>query len=157
MKTLRVLLVVLLVLQVLVGSWCFIALLPQSLLTALLYLLITILQVALTVVVILHCNELEGVWYEIERLRYAVRELQKSAEIDEGIVYSAENPADLAKNTWECIKCGTVNKGGTTHCSNCGAAYLTDVYPTDGVTVKRKMSRWIKEDKKRSLFGGKSN
>ena len=149
--------VVLLVLQVFVGSWCFIALLPQSLLTALLYLFFTILQSALTVVVILHCNELEGVWYEIERLRYAVRELQKSAETGEEIVYSAENPADLAKNTWECIKCGTVNKGGTTHCDHCGAAYLTDVYPTDDTTVKRKMSRWIKEDKKRSLFGGKSN
>ena len=30
---------------------------------------------------------------------------------------------DTAKGTWECIKCGTVNKSGTTHCDNCKAEY----------------------------------
>lgn len=153
MKTLKALLIILLVLQIFLGSWCFIALLPQSMLTALLFLFLAVLQTALTFVVIIHCNQQEDIWFEIERLRHAVRELQKSAEADKEITYFAVNHGDLAKSAWECIKCGTVNKEKTTYCIHCGAAYVTGVYPTDDASEKRKMSRWIKEDKKKSLFG----
>lgn len=157
MKTLKVLLIILLVLQAVAGGWMFISALSQSILYALIFLFITVLQIALTVAVILHCNDLENVWYEIERLRYAVREVQNTTMTDEEITYSAENPAELARNTWECIKCGTVNKADTTHCDHCGAAYDATVYPTDDPSVKRKMSRWVKENKKRSFGSNKAN
>ena len=148
MKTLKHLLVSLLALQIFIGSWLTLVALSQSVWLSLLCLLVVLLQTALTYAVIVNFNELEKVWLEIERLRRSIRELQKNVDTDDEIVYPAENTAELAKNTWECIKCGTVNKADITHCDHCGAAYLSTVYPTDDPSVKRKKSRWIKEKRK---------
>lgn len=50
-----------------------------------------------------------------------------------------------AQATWDCIKCGTVNKAGTTRCSNCKAEYSPIVNPTHYPTKKKpKVSRWVK-------------
>ena len=157
MKTSKVLLWILLALQAITGGILTIATLPQSLVLSLIWLFVSVLQITLTGVVIYHCSELDDVWFEINRLRLAVRDLQKASETDDDTVYPVENPGELAKNTWECVKCRTVNKADTTNCSHCGAAYAADVYPTDDPLKKRKMSRWIKEDKKHRLFGGKAN
>ena len=157
MKASKVLLWILLVLQAIVGGILAIAILPQSLILSLVCLFIYVLQITLTGVVIYHCSELDDVWFEINRLRLAIRVLQKASDSDNEMVYLAENSGELAHNTWECVKCCTVNKEDTTNCSHCGAAYSADVYPTDDSSKKRKMSRWIKEDKKRSLFRSKAN
>ncbi|MBQ5840930.1 MAG: zinc finger Ran-binding domain-containing family 2 protein [Clostridia bacterium] len=151
-----ILLVILLVMQVVVGSLSFIVLLGQSILIALLYLFLTVLQIALTAAVLSHHGQLEEHRYELERLRYAVRELQKGAETEMPSEYPAESPAELARNTWECVKCGTVNKAQTTRCTHCGAAYSASINPTDDPAIKREISRWIKDDKKqRRLFKSK--
>lgn len=50
-----------------------------------------------------------------------------------------------AEATWDCVKCGTVNKAGTTRCSNCKAEYSPIVNPTHYPTKKKpKVSRWVK-------------
>ena len=152
-----VLLVILLVLQTLMGGFCFIVLLGQSVLLALLYLFLAVLQVALTVAVLSHHGQLEEHRYELERLRYAVRELQKVAETETPSEYPVESPTEMAQNTWECVKCGMVNKGETSRCTHCGAAYSASINPTDDPLQKRELSRWIKDDnKRRGLFRRKS-
>jgi len=50
-----------------------------------------------------------------------------------------------AQASWDCVKCGTVNKAGTTRCSNCKAEYSPMVNPTHYPTKKKpKVSRWVK-------------
>ena len=157
MRVLKTLLFILLVVQVIAAGLLFFMLLPKSILLAILYSALAVLQIALTVAVIRHCDEIENLWYEIERLRGAVRQLQKSVELPEETAYSVDAPAETSQNVWECVKCATVNKADTTHCSHCGAAYAVSVNPTDDPTVKRKMSRWIKDGKKRRGLFGRSN
>ena len=157
MKVLKVMLVVLLILQVLSSGIAIMALLPQSVLLAILFLFLAVLQITLTAAVIRHCGEIEDIWDEIFRLRGAVRGLQKTVETDAETVNAFETSREMAASTWECIKCCAVNKADTTHCSHCGAAYTASVNPTDDPTVKRKMSRWIKDGKKRGLFDRRSN
>ena len=157
----KMLLSILLILQILAGAVSFMALLGQSVLLALLYLFLAVLQVTLTVAVICHIGELEDLRYELSRLRASVRELQKAAERDDPdapVQYPADSPAETAQNTWVCLKCGTVNKADIARCAHCGAAYSASVNPTDDPTVVRQRSRWIKEGKKRGgLFGRKDN
>ena len=158
MKVLKVFLVAFLILQTIVGGLCFFMLLPKSFLLAILYLAVAVLQIALTGAVIRHCGEVDDLWYEVYRLRGAVRQLQKAVELPEEAMYPIESPAESSRNVWECIKCGAVNKSDTTHCSHCGAAYDASVNPTDDPTVKRKVSRWVKDGKKRhGLFSRESN
>ncbi|MBQ8684357.1 MAG: zinc finger Ran-binding domain-containing family 2 protein [Clostridia bacterium] len=157
----KILLIILLVLQILAGGISFITLLAQSFLLALLFLFLTVLQVTLTVAVIRHCEDLDDLRYELERLRGAVRELQKVAEQEapeSPVQVPVDAPAQVAQNTWVCVKCGTVNKADISRCAHCGAAYSVSVNPTDDPNVKRELSRWVKEGKKRSgLFGKKAN
>ncbi|MBQ4333212.1 MAG: zinc finger Ran-binding domain-containing family 2 protein [Clostridia bacterium] len=158
MKAMKVLLIILLILQILAGGFVFFAFLPSSIILALVWLAIAILQIVLTVAVIRHCDEIEDIWDEIYRLRGAVRQLQNVVEPPEEVVYPIEAPAETSQNVWECVKCTTVNKTDTTRCSHCGAAYVASVNPTDDPTVKRKMSRWIKEGKtRRGLFDRNTN
>ena len=154
----KVLLYILLVLQILASCTLFLVLIAQSFLLALLYLFIGALQVVLTLAVIGNMDSAEVLHFEVSRLRDAVRELQVAAEKENPeaeLAYPAENPAELAQNVWECVKCGTVNKAETTRCAHCGAAYAASVKPTDDPLVKRELSRWVKEDKKRRFFGRK--
>ena len=155
MKVLKVLLVIFLILQVLGNGLVFFAFLPRSIFLALLFLFLAVLQITLTAAVIRHCGELEEIWDEIFRLRGAVRGLQKIVEPYEETAYPAVSSRELAQNTWECVKCAAVNKADTTRCSHCGAAYAAAVNPTDDPSVKRVLSRWVKEEKKRRLFGRK--
>ncbi len=154
--TVKVLLYILLVLQIIASCVLFLALIAHSLLLALVYLFVGALQVVLTLAVIGNMDSIDVLHYEISRLRSAVRELQAAAEKEHPeaeATYPAENPAELARNTWVCVKCATVNKAETTHCAHCGAAYAASVNPTDDATTQRKRSRWVKDEPKRRWFG----
>ncbi len=39
------------------------------------------------------------------------------------------SPNETSRRVWECVKCKTVNKEGTSSCSHCGAKYSSWVNP----------------------------
>ena len=61
--------------------------------------------------------------------------------------YPELSHGEVSKAVWECVKCNTVNKAGTTNCSNCKAPYSPFINPTDNPYEKKKRSRWIKDKK----------
>lgn len=134
---------ILLIVQILSAAITFFAMLSASILLAILQLLINILIIALTLAVIFNMDDIENLKYELTRLREDLKKQNEPDNIKENTPPTA-NYNDTAKGTWECVKCGTVNKAGTTHCSNCKAEYSPFLNPTSNPFAKKKVSRWIK-------------
>lgn len=79
------------------------------------------------------CFALVGTMDRVGRQEEWLRELQEklhrleesqpestapAAPQQTAVPYRAE-----ARHPWDCVRCGTVNKAGTTACAHCGAAY----------------------------------
>lgn len=76
------------------------------------------------------CFALVGTMERVEEQEEQLRRLQErlhrleepppaeSAELPPPSPYKAEAP-----HPWDCARCGTVNKAGTTACAQCGALY----------------------------------
>lgn len=76
------------------------------------------------------CFALVGTMERVEEQEEQLRRLQErlhrleepqpaeSAELPPPLPYKAEAP-----HPWDCARCGTVNKAGTTACAQCGALY----------------------------------
>ncbi len=95
---------------------------------------------------LIHClDSIENLESEVSYLHYKIKKLEDNGEeaIKENTPPSADNK-DTAIATWKCVKCDTVNKAGTNHCSNCKAPYSPFINPTDNPYAKKKVSRWIK-------------
>lgn len=141
----KVLLVILMVLEVISAVYSFFMLIGHSVFWAIFTAAVCILQITLTLSVIINISDIEELRDDVHRLRNRMRhiedELRGSLEITEPAP-ALEN-SETSRGVWECVKCGTVNKSGTSQCGNCGAEYSSWVNPTD-TNTKKKLSRLIK-------------
>lgn len=142
------LLYILLFLQIISGVFIFFMLIGSDAFTAVLAGFISILQIVLTLSVIRNTDETERLSEETFWLRTKLKELENVVNpynSPESAVPAAYH-GEAARGTWECVKCGTVNKAGTDVCQNCGAAYSAEINPTSNPFAKKKprVSRFVK-------------
>ena len=142
------LLYILLFLQIIGGVFSFFLLIGSDAFTAVLAGFIFILQIALTVSVIRNTEDIEQLSEETTWLRQKLKRLEEAVNpynSPESAVPAAYH-GEAARGTWECVKCGTVNKAGTVTCQSCGAAYSAEINPTSNPYAKKKprVSRFVK-------------
>ena len=138
----------LLFLHIIGGVVSFFLLIGSDAFTAVLAGFICILQIALTVSVIRNTEDIEQLSEETAWLRTKLKRLEEAVNpynSPESAVPAAYH-GEAARGTWECVKCGTVNKAGTDVCQNCGAAYSVEINPTSNPYAKKKprVSRFVK-------------
>lgn len=142
------LLYILLFLQIIGGVFSFFLLIGNNIFAAVIAGFTCILQIALTVSVIRNTEDIEQLSEETAWLRTKLRKLENKDN-----PYTEPEPAvpaayhgEAARGTWECVKCGTVNKAGTDTCQSCGAAYSAEINPTSNPYAKKKprLSRFVK-------------
>ena len=142
------LLYILLFLQIISGVYLFFLFLGNNAFAAVVAVFISILQIALTISVIRNTENIEQLNEETTWLRTKLKGLENIVNpynSPESAVPAAYHGA-AARGTWECVKCGTVNKAGTDACQNCGAAYSAEINPTSNPFAKKKprVSRFVK-------------
>ena len=142
------LLYILLFLQIISGVYLFFLFLGNNAFAAVVAGFISILQRVLTLSVIRNTDETERLSEETFWLRTKLKELEDVVNpynSPESAVPAAYH-GEAARGTWECVKCGTVNKAGTDACQNCGAAYSAEINPTSNPFAKKKprVSRFVK-------------
>ena len=142
------LLYILLFLQIIGGVFSFFLLIGSDAFTAVLAGFICILQIALTVSVIRNTEDIEQLSEETAWLRTKLKRLEEAVNpynSPESAVPAAYH-GEAARGTWECVKCGTVNKAGTDVCQSCCAAYSAEINPTSNPFAKKKprVSRFVK-------------
>ena len=142
------LLYILLFLQIISGVFIFFMLIGSDAFTAVLAGFICILQIVLTLSVIRNTDETERLSEETFWLRTKLKELENVVNpynSPESAVPAAYH-GEAARGTWECVKCGTVNKSGTDACQSCGAAYSAAINTTSNPLAKKKprISRFVK-------------
>ncbi len=145
----RKLLIILLVINIITLAIAFIMSLVASPLYAILLLLLGILELIPIIAIISCLDDIEKLKQENAMLSYRLKKLENEA-LPEKTVHNSFpelTHGEAARAVWECVKCGTVNKAGTTQCSNCRAPYSPFINPTDDPTKKKKRSRWIKDKK----------
>ena len=142
------LLYILLFLQIISGVYLFFLFLGNNAFAAVVAVFISILQIVLTLSVIRNTDETERLSEETTWLRQKLKGLENIVNpynSPESAVPAAYH-GEAARGTWECVKCGTVNKAGTDVCQNCGAAYSAEINPTSNPFAKKKprVSRFVK-------------
>ena len=142
------LLYILLFLQIISGVYLFFLFLGNNAFAAVVAGFISILQIVLTLSVIRNTDETERLSEETFWLRTKLKGLENIVNpynSPESAVPAAYH-GEAARGTWECVKCGTVNKAGTDACQNCGAAYSAEINPTSNPFAKKKprVSRFVK-------------
>lgn len=137
------LLYLLLGLQIIAAAITFFETLSSSLLLALFQLVLNILTIALTLAVIYNTNDIENLKYDLNKLRSDFRKNDSPPKTQENTPPAVAH-TNTARGSWECVKCGTVNKKDTTHCQNCKTEYSPFVNPTANPAEKKKVSRWVK-------------
>ena len=142
------LLYILLFLQIISGVYLFFLFLGNNAFAAVVAGFISILQIVLTLSVIRNTDETERLSEETFWLRTKLKGLENIVNpynSPESAVPAAYH-GEAARGTWECVKCGTVNKAGTDACQNCGAAYSAEINPTSNPFAKKKprISRFVK-------------
>ena len=142
------LLYILLFLQIISGVFIFFMLIGSDAFTAVVAGFISILQIVLTLSVIRNTDETERLSEETFWLRTKLKGLENIVNpynSPESAVPAAYH-GEAARGTWECVKCGTVNKAGTDVCQSCGAAYSAEINPTSNPFAKKKprVSRFVK-------------
>lgn len=142
------LLYILLFLQIISGVYLFFLFLGNNAFAAVVAVFISILQMILTLSVIRNTEDIEQLIEETTWLRQKLKRLEEAVNpynLPESAVPAAYH-GEAARGTWECVKCGTVNKAGTDACQNCGAAYSAAINPTSNPFPKKKprISRFVK-------------
>jgi hypothetical protein len=122
----------------------FIALVQHSLFYAIVITAITAIQIAPTVAIMRNMREIDELFNEVNTLRYKTRELDHSLSALSPEEDGGSKPSAPSFGAWECVKCGSVNKSGTSKCENCGAKYSFVQNPTTNDKDKPKVSRWVK-------------
>ena len=139
-------LVALLIIDILALAYVFFTFLGVSLFYSLVILGLGILQMVPIIAIISCLDNIEELQYQNTKLFYKLKKLDEDVngtENNDNYIPAITN-TDTAKATWECVKCGNVNKPNTTSCSNCNAPYSPFINPTDNPYAKKKISRWIK-------------
>ena len=143
------LLYVLLVIDIVALAICFIILLPASVLLAIFYLAMGVLGLIPTIAIIRCLDDIELMQDNISHLYNKLHKLEGINQNE-----TSENPepaarhGEEAKLTWQCVKCGTVNKAGTTNCSYCNNEFSPVLNQTFHSNPKA-LSRWVKPKKKK--------
>lgn len=117
--------------------------LNSSFILALVSFLISLIGIVIPIAVIKNLDNIDEMQTELFRLRHHITRIENVLEgkaEQDGDPLSFEE--EFAGGTWECVKCGTVNKEGTAYCSNCKAAYDSYVNPTADPNKKKKLNRW---------------
>lgn len=135
----------------------FFMLLSTSFVYALIIAAAGILSLVPIFVLINHIEDIENLKTDVSRLQSRVKRLSDllNEELSENEITPISGtsvPSALisgngtpAAAVWECVKCGTVNKAGTSKCVGCNADYSPLINPTDTQKrKKKKISRWIK-------------
>ncbi len=145
----RKLLYILLGINILTLAYGFFAILSSSIVYAVILLLLGILELIPIIAIISCIDDIEKLKDENSMLSYRLKKLENEVLPEETVHNSFPEltHGDTAKAVWECVKCSTVNKAGTSHCSNCKAPYSPFINPTDNPYEKKKLSRWIKDKK----------
>lgn len=141
------LLTVLLVLQIISVALIFLVTLAVSIFSALVSLIAGILQIVLTYSVIYCLDNIDDLNSTVRLVHNKLFTLNNELNPIK-IAYQSPpvNVGEKSENSWQCVKCGTVNKEGTSHCENCGTEYSPSVNPTFTPNPK-KISRFLKEKK----------
>jgi len=118
---------------------------------SILLLMLGLLELVPLLAIINNLENIENLNYEIYELKSRLKKFED--ENNETLNETKESTPDIerkevARGTWECVKCGTVNKEGTDTCNNCKAPYSPFINPTSNPYEKKKVSRWIKEKDK---------
>lgn len=142
------LLYILLFLQIIGGVFSFFLLIGNNIFAAVIAGFTCILQITLTLSVIRNTEDIEQLNEETAWLRTKLKGLENIVNpynSPESAVPAAYH-GEAARGTWECVKCGTVNKAGTDACQSCGAAYSAEINPTSNPYAKKKprVSRFVK-------------
>ena len=142
------LLYILLFLQIIGGVFSFFLLIGNNIFAAVIAGFTCILQITLTLSVIRNTEDIEQLNEETAWLRTKLKWLDNIVNpynSPESAVPAAYH-GEAARGTWECVKCGTVNKAGTDACQSCGAAYSAEINPTSNPYAKKKprVSRFVK-------------
>ena len=134
-----------LVLQIIAAIVNFIALLSSSIFYALVLTPISLLGVVIPIAILKNMENSENLDSEVFYLRSRVNALEKAinGKSEDGEEEApTEREGDVSFGNWKCIKCGTVNKKGTTRCEGCKAAYSLELNPTQNPNKKKKLNRW---------------
>ncbi len=143
----KILLFILLALQAISTVIVFISFLPISIFTAIICLLLGILQAVLTLAVISDLSDIENIKADMSLVFSKLYKLEESINpVDVSYDTPSANEGITSEKSWKCIKCGTINKSGSSRCSNCNDSfsYLNPTYDPN----PSKMSRFLKEKKK---------
>ncbi len=142
------LLYLILCIQVLGVVYGFLAMLGSNWFYAIIVLVLGILSLV-PIIAIISClyriDDLEGENYILKhKIKCLEDDVNGENEHDSTTHPELDRLVD-AQATWDCVKCSTVNKAGSTRCSNCKAEYSPIVNPTHYPTKKPpKISRWVK-------------
>ncbi len=135
-----------LIAQIFVGVLNFISALSVSIFYALFSLIASLISLIIPIILLKYMEISEQMQAELYRLRYNLEELRRELsgiKTDENAEVDADfENAETAIGTWKCIKCGTINKEGTSHCENCKSAYSSEDNPTSDPTKPKRLNRW---------------
>ena len=139
------LLYILLIINIISLILAFFMLLANSLIYAIVFGLLGILQLIPLIAIISNMDNIEKLQDDVSYLYYKLKQIDDAnIKNQDGTATPVANNPDTAIAPWKCVKCDTVNKANTNHCSNCKAPYSPFINPTDNPYAKKKISRWIK-------------
>ena len=125
---------ILLIIDILAIVFGFITMLTASVIYAIVFLALGVLQLVPIIAIIFCLDNIEDHNYKISRLYLKLHHIEETKENDNPPpVAEIGDKSDLP---WKCIKCDTVNKAGATNCSNCGAKFLPEINPVFEPTPK---------------------
>lgn len=125
---------ILFVIDVLAIACGFITMLTSSVIYAIIFLALGILQLVPIIAIIFCLDNIEDHNYKISRLYLKLHRIEETKENDN--TPPVAEIGDKSDLPWKCIKCDTVNKAGATNCSNCGAKFLPEINPVFEPTPK---------------------
>lgn len=131
-----------LVLQIVAAILNFIALMSSSVFYAIVLTPISLLGVVIPIAILKNMENSENLNSEVFYLRSRINALEKAIKGKDEDEAPTEREGDVSFGNWKCVKCGTVNKQGTTRCEGCKAAYSLELNPTQDPNKKKKLNRW---------------
>lgn len=138
------LLCALLIVKIVATSFLVIYLLPSSIIISVVYGILSILEIALVIAVIINTDKIEDLLYNVSRVRADIKNIYDCIDPKDNNCVPSVDFRETARGAWDCVKCGTVNKKGSSVCVHCGAGYSSWNNPTVSESQKKKVSRWIK-------------
>ena len=139
------LLYILLAINIISLILAFFMILGTSMIYAIIFGLLGVLQLIPLIAIISNMDNIENMQDDLSYLYNKVRQFEDANKNETDVsTPPATNYKDTAIAPWKCVKCDTINKANTNHCSNCKAPYSPFINPTDNPYAKKKISRWVK-------------